>query len=611
MEPIEAKGFSAASSDSFLPAGIASGAIDGITNSIIAGDRLPLTSDVELSELTLPLPLPATGPPPAMKLPAPMAIPRPRVTEDVRAHPLRDHLIQRALDILPGACALFLISSLVWGTFFLPLPLAIMLVGFDLYWAWRSINTGIHVVRGHAILRRHRKVDWRQRYNEAAARGEAYLRWEEVRHIVMIPSYKESVEKLTTTLQTLADQTLGGQQLVVVLALEGAEAGAAEKAQILQEKFAGRFMLFFPTFHPPDIAGEIRGKSSNELWAARIAKRKLIDEMGYDLDLVTVTSCDADTQFPPGYFSCLTYKFATNRMRYRRFWQAPIFFYNNVWDVPAPLRLSNSLGGLNQLVKLTRKYAIRFPQSTYSLSLRMADEVDYWDPDIISEDWHMMLKCFFLLNGNVNVEPIFLVVGNDGVRAHGYFRTFWEHYQQSRRHAWGASDISYAIKMAWAHPEISLLQRYRRTWSVFENHVLWSSQWFLITVGRAIPAALVILATFFVTRHPVHYASPDFYIATRTVPASGAVHLVPAWFNMMSAKILFPCIVPLAIMVGFDTFMRPPRPKTFPIWMYPVQFGQWFLMAPITFLFGALPGLDAQIRLILGKRLEYKCTEKA
>ena len=211
-------------------------------------------------------------------------------------------------------------------------------------------------------------------------------------------------------------------------------------------------MLFFPTFHPPDIEGEIRGKSSNELWAARIAKRKLIDEMGYDLDLVTITSCDADTQFPPNYYACLTYKFATSRMRYRRFWQAPIFYYNNVWDVPAPLRLSNSLGGLNQLVKLTRKYAIRFPQSTYSLSLRMADEVGYWDPDIISEDWHMMLKCFFLLNGNVNVEPIFLPVGNDGVRAHGYFRTFWEHYQQSRRHAWGASDISYAIKMACRPP---------------------------------------------------------------------------------------------------------------------------------------------------------------
>jgi hypothetical protein len=70
-------------------------------------------------------------------------------------------------------------------------------------------------------------------------------------------------------------------------------------------------------------------------------------------------------------------------------------------------------------------------------------------------------------------------------------------------------------------------------------------------------------------------------------------------------------MAPLAIMVLFDGLMRPPRPKSFKLWLYPVQFGQWFLLAAITFLFTALPAIEAQIRLILGKRLEYKCTEKA
>ncbi len=339
-------------------------------------------------------------------------------------------------------------------------------------------------------------------------------------------------------------------------------------------------MLFFPTFHPPNILGEIKGKSSNENWAARIAKRRVVDEMGYDLDLLTITSCDADTQFPPGYYACLTYKFATNAKRYRRFWQAPIFYYNNVWEVPAPLRLPNSLGGLNHLAKLTRKYCVVFPQSTYSLSLRMAHEVDYWDPDIISEDWHMFLKCFFHLGGTVDVEPIFLPVGNDGVRVKGYFRTFWEHYQQARRHAWGASDIPYAIKMSFAHPEIRFRTRLRRTWSVFENHVLWSSQWFLITV----PAVLVFVFGY---------------------------HLGPHWFTGLSAGILKPCMAPLAIMVGIDGLLRPPRPKSFAWWFFPIQYAQWFLLAAITFFFTALPALESQMRLLIGRRLEYKVTEKA
>ena len=34
-------------------------------------------------------------------------------------------------------------------------------------------------------------------------------------------------------------------------------------------------------------------------------------------------------------------------------------------------------------------------------------------------------------------------------------------------------------------------------------------------------------------------------------------------------------------------------------------------MAVITFLFTALPALDAQVRLLIGRRLEYKVTEKA
>lgn len=522
-----------------------------------------------------------------------IALPRPKV--GARARPeraWREYLVQRLLEILPGAAAILIITSFVWGKILFPIPFALMLSAFYVYWCWRSYNTAIHITRGQSILKREAKVDWRQRYNEAAAQGKAFLRWEDILHVVIIPSYKETVEKLSTTIETLAGQTLGGEQLVVVLALEGAEEGAADKATALQAKFGGKFRLFFPTFHPPNLPGEIKGKSSNENWAGRIAKRRLVDEMGYNLDNITVTSCDADTQFPPNYYACLTYKFATNLKRYRRFWQAPIFYYNNVWEVPAPLRLPNSLGGLSHLAKLTRKYCVRFPQSTYSLSLRMADEVDYWDPDIISEDWHMFLKCFFHLGGTVDVEPIFLPVGNDGVRVKSYFRTFWEHYQQARRHAWGASDIPYAVKMSFAHPEIRLRTRLRRTWGIVENHVLWSSQWFLISV----PAVLYLL-------NQLHMG-PQIAFGPQ-------IHIGTWYFHAWSADILKPCICPLIVMVLCDMWMRPSRPKSFSRWLFPVQYAQWLLMAVITFLFNALPALDAQIRLMIGKRLEYKVTEKA
>ena len=496
-----------------------------------------------------------------------------------------DRWLQRALQALPLVAALLLISSLGWGALWLPLPLTFLLLGFDCYWVWRSYNTAFHCIKGYRLLRREAKVDWRAQYEEARARGKTYLRWEDIRHVVVIPTYKESVAKLAATLSKLAESDEAREQLFVVLAMEEAEPGCRRKALHLHREFGESFAGMFATFHPANIPGEVRGKSSNESWAARHIERRLVEEMGYDIDHLTITSCDADTLFHPHYFSCLAYKFATHPQRYRRFWQAPVLYYNNVWDVPAPLRIPNGLGGLNHLARLVRKHRVLFPQSTYSLSFRMAREAGYWDVDVVPEDWHMFLKCFFSLGGEVDVEPIFLPVGNDGVRSESYLRTFYAHYQQARRHAWGASDIPYAIRRFFAHPEIPLLRRLRRTWSLFENHVLWSSQWFLITTGRLAPWLV-------------------FYFF--------GVKTMPTWFVLASTKILFTCSVPLIAMVVMDgVIMRPRRPPTFPVWLFPIQYAQWFFMAAITFLFGALPALDAQIRLALGKRLEYKVTEKA
>ena len=512
------------------------------------------------------------------------------VREHVHA-PNIDWLPSRLLELLPLALAFLLVSSLVWGAFLFPIPLVIMLLGFDLYWAWRSINNGIHSFRGYRMMKATTRINWRHRYDAERVTRTDLLAWDDVHHLVIIPTYKETVEKLSATLGKLAESEVAGDKLLVVIAMEGADEGAPERYAQLEAEFGHRFLAMIGTTHPADIPGEVRGKSSNEAWAAKRAKRIFCDEMGFDIDHMTVTSCDADTLFHPRYFSALTYEFAQDPRRYRLFWQGPIFYYNNVWDVPAPLRLQNSLGGINHLAKLVRKYTVLFPQSTYSLSMRMADDVGYWDVDVVPEDWHMFLKCFFHLNGEPEVQPILIPVGNDGVRVKGYFRTFWEHYQQARRHAWGCTDIPYAIRQFAAHPEIPFLRRLRRTWSITENHVLWSAQWFLITGVAANMSAGAWGG--FLGLHPF------------------ALHNIPGWFVPVSRYILMPCMIPLAAMIVLDMVMRPPRPAGWKLWLYPVQFAQWTLMAPITLFFTALPAIDAQVRLALGRRLEYKVTEKA
>ena len=533
-------------------------------------------------------PLPITG------IPHPVIDVATAVRERVRVTPW-NRIGLRMLDVLPFAMALGLITFLVWGAIWLPVPLVAVLLVFDVYWAWRSINTGIHTIRGYRAIKSMSRVDWRHKYEAETftleGRKAGVLAWDDIHHLIIIPTYKESIDKLSATLGKLAESDVAREKLLVVIAMEQADADAPARYEELSRRYGQSFLAMIGTTHPKGIAGEVPGKSSNEAWAAKRAKQIFCDEMGYDIDMLTVTSCDADTLFHPRYFSALTYYFATNPRRYRTFWQGPIFYYNNVWDVPAPLRIQNSLGGINHLAKLMRKYVVLFPQSTYSLSMRMCHDVGYWDVDVVPEDWHMFLKCFFELGGEPDVQPILLPVGNDGVRAHSYKRTFWEHYQQARRHAWGCSDIPYALKQFARHPEIPFLKRLRRTWSLTENHVLWSAQWFLITGVAANMSA----ATWggFIGLQPFQQ------------------HNIPDWFLPLSRHILMPCMIPLIVMIGLDMMMRPKRPAHWKLWLYPVQFAQWFLMAPITLFFTAMPALDAQIRLALGFRLDYKVTEKA
>src|SRR5699024_12201413 len=62
------------------------------------------------------------------------------------------------------------------------------------------------------------------------------------------------------------------------------------KGQELANEFAGQFWDLLVTSHPYGMPGEVRGKSSNEDWAARRAVEELVDREGLNIDHLTVTS---------------------------------------------------------------------------------------------------------------------------------------------------------------------------------------------------------------------------------------------------------------------------------------------------------------------------------
>ena len=503
----------------------------------------------------------------------------------------------RALEIVPGALALFLISSLFWGFVWFPKELATGLLFFNCYWLWKSWTIGYHAFKGVRLMREYQRRNWRHDYRLVAERRLDVLPWESVRHVVIIPNYKEDLDKLRATLRTLARVNGAKLSVIPVLAMEETEDGCNEKARLLKREFARNFYDLLVTYHPAGLPGEVRGKSSNEDWAARRAVEDLVDHRGMSIDHLTVTSCDADTQFPPQYFECLTYHFATDRRRYRRFWQAPIFFYNNIWQVPGPLRIPNALAGLIHLSRLSRKRRVLFSQSTYSLSMRMAREVNYWDTDVIPEDWHMFLKCFYQLGGVVEVEPMFLPLGNDGALSTTPRKTLVNHYLQVRRWGWGAVDVAYAVQQAVTHRDIPWRKRYLRFWYFFENHLMWSTQWFFVTLGGLVPLLYFrFTGTIIIPEY--------FYLHT-----INGLEFLPGWITITSL-IMTPCLLPYIMLIVLDARLRPPAPAEMSRRSRLLSYGWWLGTSPITFFCSALPALDAQVRLMLGKRMEYRVTEK-
>jgi hypothetical protein len=463
----------------------------------------------------------------------------------------------------------------VWGGYFIPEITAYFILMFVVYSVYRSFTLTISVVLSHFRIKAAKRMDWMKEV-------EGFGDWKKVKHLVMIMVANEPVGVYENTLAALAKQTFPHEQIIPVMATEARFPNGKIECERLREKYKHVFGEFIVCVHPSDIPGEIKGKSSNENWAAREAKRILVDEKGWDIKFLTITSNDADAVLDQQYFAYLTYKFLDDPNRYELFWQPAIMFYKNIWKLPAATRVVNTLSGIMNIGTLSRKDRL-VSFSNYSASLYMIDKIGYWDPDVIPEDYRIFFKAFFALRGNVEVEPIFLPSLADALESSSTWKTFVNDYQQKKRWAWGVSDLPIFVEMFSKNIDGSFVNKTLRLVKVLEHHLLWPVNWFIITVG-------VTAATFI---------NPNFQ---RTSIGFLLPKLTSA---LMSVTLVF-----LAIMLLVDSAQRPPKPaevKWWKPWIAPLEF---VLMPIVGFFFAALPGLDAHTRLMLGKYIEYRVTEK-
>lgn len=269
-----------------------------------------------------------------------------------------------------------------------------------------------------------------------------------VMHWVILPQYTEDVEIVSMTLESLCAGASSRQNVGVVLAMEEREPDAHTKVRALTERFSGSLREILATYHPSNLPNDPPGKASNTAWAFRELVAHL-RRQGRDMTNVVLTVADADSDFHEGYFEGVAQLYLETEpgKRDRRIWQSPVFHLKNYHRQPAPVIVGAMFTTMAEMAALSDPNAVRFPYSTYSLSLSLARDVGGWDPEWIAEDWHMGIKCFLLTLGQTTVEPILLPTLNYTPEDTTWQGTMQARWSQAKRHSLGFSDFSYYFMM--------------------------------------------------------------------------------------------------------------------------------------------------------------------
>ena len=456
---------------------------------------------------------------------------------------------------------------------FRPAVVAYLIIAFDLYFLYKSIVTAYYASLSYAQINFHNTIAYCEKLIQIK-------KSKKIKHFVIIPNYKEPLYKLKETIKAIAEADYPFKNISIVLAFESREAEAKEKEENIRKEFGKNFEKIFAFYHTL-LEGEAPGKASNQTFAAKSLHKYCI-EQGLSSEDIMITVCDADSLMPKNYFSYLTFEFLNDNDRKTHFYWAPVLLYNNFWELPFFVRMQATLSSILRLAFLSQKSNL-IHISTYSTNLYLLEKINFWDVDIIPEDWHVYFQAFFAFGEKVETRPLYTIINGDAVYSGSFLKTLVNRYEQEKRWAWGVTDISYFLNNFFITPHIPLLVKVKKFLYLFETHLLWPTAFFILTVSSFIPALL----------------NPAF---NRTVLG----FLLP----QLTGFILTLATILLFFYTYLDFRLRHRLNQKTKLIYIPFLLIQWYFLPVVSFVLSALPALDAHTRLLLGKKITYKVTEK-
>ena len=458
------------------------------------------------------------------------------------------------------------------------LAVAVAVLIFDAYWVLRAIGVVTGVYGTLTKMDRDMSTDWLARCREKAP--DAAVDPLGFYHLCVIPTYTEPYHVLERTVQAIVDANYPDELKLIGIITRETDKPGWENVARLKEKFGGRVRGLYHIKDPLE-PGIVVGKSAAMNWGGRWMVRVLTDE-GFDLSKVLITDLDSDYRVHPQYFAWISWHHAREPLRDYRIWQPVPLFHNNIWDVPLAVRIMSASTSQWQMFLHSQPHRL-VAFSSYTCSLDFVRKVGYWDKDVIPEDSRFYWKAFFTFGKKFAVKSVWLPIYGDSPQARDYAATHVSQYNQIKRWAWGITDVPYVLARFFKHPEIPFWLRTRRFMNLFLNHLNWIFLPVLLLFGASVPI----------------WVSTDFSLTD-----------LGQTLWSVSGLLLGVTLSTVVFFLYVEIRMLPPKPAAWPAWRKGAVYLEYFLYPMVGLVLSVLPALEAHTRLLLGRYLEYRVTEK-
>lgn len=520
----------------------------------------------------------------------------------------------RFFEILPGLLSYGAIILLIVLSFLNTVLASAYLLLIVLTALVRAVGIAYHTIKGNKELKRACAVNWHARLMELgdaeasykklkdknykeyefsnhkenllaiATNPKKYPKPDEIINAVIITAYTEPFDVIEPTIKALTKVTYDKKNLLIFFAYEE-RGGEAIEATVkkLKSLYGDQFMDFVLSKHPKDLPNEVVGKGGNITYAGHRLK-EYCDRNKIAYDKVIVTTLDCDNRPHPKYFDAVAYEYIVNENRNNMSYQPVSLFINNIWDVPAPMRILATGNSFWNIISSVRPHTLR-NFASHSQPLKALVGMNFWSVRTIVEDGHQYWRSYFYFKGNYTVQPILVPIYQDAVLSGTLKKTLKDQFKQLRRWSYGASDIAYvAMNIFTKDRDVPLMPALGRFIRLLDGHVTLACISFLVAFGGWVPLIVNPRASMLIAAQQL----PDAISKIQQVAMLGIIVTIVISFQIIPKK--------------------PARYK----WTKSIfMFTQWILMPVTAILYSALAAYVAQTRLMFGKYLDkFDLTEK-